>query len=409
VRLNVPRLLNRRRLDASGASIAEWASDSTYSRVRVQLRQALRVSKKRGEHECARYQSGVLSEESRRTSVADHRVTIIDVANKAGVAISSVSSALNGRPGVSEATRERVVQVAKELGFVPSLHGKSLSGRRAYTVGLVVQRDPDVLELDPFFGGFIGGIEEAIDARGYALVLQVGAQPDEILGRYRKLAAGRRVDGVFVVDLEVDDPRIALVRELELPAVAVNPGDDFPLPAVRQDANAGIRATVRHLAELGHRRIAYVSGRAHLLHSVEREQAWRTAVLELGFIPGQVISGEFTYLGGVEAASTLLALPEPPTAVVCANDLSAMGLIAQAEHLGVDVPAKLSVAGFDDIRLGTYVRPALTTVRTTPRELGRESGRMLVDLIENGTVDDVRIADAQLIVRDSTSAAPAHR
>lgn len=340
-------------------------------------------------------------------SVADHRVTIIDVASKAGVAVSSVSSALNGRPGVSEATRERIVQVANELGFVPSLRGKSLSGRRAFTVGLVVQRDPDVLELDPFFGGFIGGVEEAIDSRGYALVLQVGARPDEVLQRYRKLAADRRVDGVFMVDLEVDDPRIALLQELELPAVAVNPGGGFPLPAVRQDADAGIRATVRHLAELGHRRIAYVGGRAHLLHSVQRERAWVAALAEFGLTAVTVIPGDFTYLGGAAAASTLLALDDPPTAVMCANDLSAIGLIAQAEHLGVDVPGRLSVAGFDDIQLGTYVHPALTTVRTTPRELGRESGRMLVDLIENGTVDDVRIPDAQLIVRDSTAAVSA--
>ncbi len=337
--------------------------------------------------------------------MVDHRVTIVDVANEAGVAVSSVSSALNGRPGVSDATRERIVQIAKDLGFVPSLRGKSLSGRRAYTVGLVVQRDPDVLELDPFFGGFIGGIEEAIDPRGYAVVLQVGARPDEVLQRYRKLAADRRVDGVFMVDLEVDDQRTALVQELDLPAVAINPGDGFPLPAVRQDADAGIRATVHHLVELGHRRIAYVGGRAHLLHSVQRERAWRSALDEVGLAPGPVVPGDFTYLGGSAAASALLALAEPPTAVVCANDLSAMGLIAQAQHLGVAVPEQLSVAGFDDIRLGTYVRPSLTTVRTTPRELGQEAGRLLIDLIEDGSAADVRIADAQLVVRESTGAA----
>lgn len=338
--------------------------------------------------------------------MADHRVTIVDVANEAGVAVSSVSSALNGRPGVSDATRERIVRIAKDLGFVPSLRGKSLSGRRAYTVGLVVQRDPDVLELDPFFGGFIGGIEEAIDPRGYAVVLQVGARPDEVLQRYRKLAADRRVDGVFMVDLEADDQRIPLVQELGLPAVAVNPGDDFPLPAVRQDADAGIRAAVQHLAELGHRRIAYVGGRAQFLHSEQRERAWRSALQDRGLEPGPVVPGDFTYLGGSAAASTLLALADPPTAVLCANDLSAMGFIAQAEHLGFPVPDRISVAGFDGIRLGTYVRPALTTVRTTPRELGQEAGRLLIDLIENGAVADVRIADAQLVVRDSTGRAP---
>jgi DNA-binding LacI/PurR family transcriptional regulator len=301
------------------------------------------------------------------------------------------------------------VQVANELGFVPSLRAKSLSGRRAFTVGLVVHRDPDVLELDPFFGGFIAGIEEAIDPRGYALVLQVGARGDEVHQRYRKLAADRRVDGVFMVDLEVDDPLIALVQELQVPAVAVNSGDDSPLPAVRQDANAGIRETVQHLVALGHRRVAYVGGRPHLLHSLQRENAWRAALAESGLTPGPVVTGDFTYLGGAAAAATLLALPDPPTAVMCANDLSAIGFVTQAESMGIDVPGEVSVAGFDDIQFGTYVRPALTTVRTTPRELGRESGRMLVDLIETGSVTDVTIPDARLVVRDSTAPVPSGR
>lgn len=341
--------------------------------------------------------------------MGDERVTIVDVANKAGVAISSVSSALNGRPGVSDVTRERIIRIATELGFVPSLRAKSLSGRRAFTVGLVLHRDPDVLELDPFFGGFIGGIEDAIDPRGYALVLQISAESDKVLQRYEKLAADRRVDGVFINDLEVDDPRIALVQRLGLPAVAINPGSGFPIPAVREDPDAGIRATLRHLVDLGHRRIAYVSGRPNMTHSVERENSWRAGLRELGLEPGPVVPGEFTYLGGAAAASILLDSADPPTAVMCANDLSAIGLIAQAQHLGVDVPGQLSVAGFDDIRLGTYVRPSLTTVHTSPRTLGRESGRMLVDLIEEGVVDDVRIPDAEMIVRDSTGPARSQR
>ena len=335
--------------------------------------------------------------------VADPRVTIVDVANKAGVAISSVSSALNGRPGVSDATRARIVQVASELGFVPSLRGKSLSGRRAFTVGLVLHRDPDVLELDPFFGGFIGGIEDAIDPRGYALVLQISSETDEVLQRYEKLAAGRRVDGVFINDIEVDDPRIPLLQKLELPAVAINPGAPFPFPAVRQEPESGIAAVIEHLVELGHRNIAYVGGRLDMWHSVQRERAWRAALDDRGLRPGPVVPGDFTYLGGASAASSLLELADPPTAVVCANDLSAIGLIAQAQHLGVDVPGELSVAGFDDIRLGTYVRPRLTTVHTNPRELGREAGKMLLDLIDDGTVEDVRVPDAALVVRGSTS------
>ena len=151
------------------------------------------------------------------------RVTIVEVAARAGVAISSVSSALNGRPGVSEQTRARIRQAADDLGFVPSVRGRSLSAKRAFTVGLVVHRDPFVLESDPFFGSFIGGLESVLDPRGYALILQMGSAADETLDRYRRLAAGRRVDGVFLNELVVDDPRVALVQQLGLPAVGVNP------------------------------------------------------------------------------------------------------------------------------------------------------------------------------------------
>jgi hypothetical protein len=124
--------------------------------------------------------------------------TIVDVAKRAGVAISSASSALNGRPGVSDATRTRVREAADELGFVPSLRGRSLSSKRAYAVGLIVSRDADVFEEDPFFGGFLAGIESVLGARGYALVLQMSTTVEENTERYRRMALDRRVDGVLV-------------------------------------------------------------------------------------------------------------------------------------------------------------------------------------------------------------------
>lgn len=334
------------------------------------------------------------------------RVTIIDVAERAGVSISSVSSALNDRPGVSDETRKRIVATANELGFVPSLRGRSLSGRRAFAVGLVVHRDPDVLELDPFFGGFIGGIEECIDARTYALVLQISASSDGALDRYRRLAADRRVDGVFLNEIEVDDPRVELVQELGLPAVGVNAETSFPLPAVRQSHEEGIDALVAHLASLGHRRIAYVSGRSEFIHSAQREAAWRKAVIAAGLVPGPVVPGEFTYAGGLSAASSLMGLSERPTAICCANDLSAMGFIAQAQHLGFDVPGDVSVAGFDGIQLGTYVRPSMTTVLTSPRRIGFEAAKMLLSVIDGESEPDVSIPPAELLVRESTGRAP---
>lgn len=335
-----------------------------------------------------------------------HRATIVDVAERAGVAISSVSSALNNRPGVSENTRKRILEAAADLGFVPSLRGRSLSAKRAFAVGFVVHRDPRVLESDPFFASFIGGLESVLDSRGYALVLQMRSDSAGSVERYRRLAADRRVDGVFLSEIEIDDPRIDLLQELQLPTVAINPDrGDFPFVSVRQDHRAGINELVDHLASLGHRHIAHVSGPLNFIHARQRLTAWEESVRRIGLEPGPVVEGDFTYDGGVRAADTLLQSTSHPTAVVCGNDLTAVGFMTRAAALGVDVPRDVSVAGYDGIQLGEYLRPALTTLRTTPHLVGAEAARLLIDAIEGNPGHDVEIAPAQLVIRDSTGPA----
>jgi DNA-binding LacI/PurR family transcriptional regulator len=337
---------------------------------------------------------------------AGRRITISDVAARAGVAISSVSAALNDRPGVSEATRLRILHVADELGFVPSVRARSLAGDRTFALGLVVHRDPDVLELDPFFGGFIGGIEAQIDARGYALVLQTSPSAEGALDRYRRIAADRRVDGVFLNELEIDDPRVALVRELGLPAVGINSDDDFPLPSVRQDSSAAMGALVDHLLQLGHTRFGFVLGPDQFIHSHQRERMWRDKLDRAGIEPIATAIGGFTYSGGVLAANELMAVRERPTAVLCANDLSAMGFISRAQQLGHRVPGDVSVTGFDGIRLGELMHPSLTTVRAAPRETGFQAARLLVESIEGGEPADAVVPAAIFVPGASSGPVP---
>jgi DNA-binding LacI/PurR family transcriptional regulator len=334
------------------------------------------------------------------------RVTIIDVAERAGVAISSVSSALNDRPGVSDATRQRILTAAHELGFVPSVRAKSLSSKRAFAIGFVLQRDPTVLESDPFFASFIGGVESVLGDRGYALVLQMATDPETTLDRYRSLIGGRRVDGVFLSEIEIDDPRIPLLEQLRVPVVAINADrGDFPFPSVRQDHVAGIQRLISYLVSLGHQRIAHVSGPRQYVHSRQREIAWREAVESSGATPDRSVVGDFTYEGGRRAADELLVGADRPTAVLCANDLTAVGFMARSLELGFSVPGDISVMGYDGIPLGEYVRPTLTTLRTSPHLIGAEAARILVDQIEGIPVEDVEIAAVDLLVRDSTGPA----
>jgi DNA-binding LacI/PurR family transcriptional regulator len=332
------------------------------------------------------------------------RVTIIDVARSAGVSIASVSAALNGRSGVSEETRARIGEVADRLGWVPSLRGRSLSQKRAFAVGLVIQRSATVVESDPFFAGFIGGVEAVLVDRGYALVLQVGASRSAMLERYHRLLLDHRIDGVFLTDIEDRDPRFAMLARSGTPAVAVNAGPDCPMPAVRQDHAPGLLELVDRVVALGHRRIAHVSGPPGFIHSGQRERVWRDALRRQGLRPGPVFAGDFSIRSGTLAADRLFrqgGRSPRPTAVVCANDLMALGFLTRAVDLGLDVPGELSVTGFDGIEFGAYARPSLTTVATSPHQLGAASARSLLASIEDGRPEDVEIEPTRLVLRDS--------
>lgn len=334
------------------------------------------------------------------------RPTIADVAELAGVSRATVSFVLNDRPGVARATQERVRAAAAELGWSPSRSARALSTGRARAVGLVLAREPEVIGIDPFYPAFMAGIESVISQSGDGLMLQMSREADET-DTYRRLAADRRVDGVFLTDLRVDDLRLELVHELGLPAVAVGAGEDSNgLTSVNLDDRAVVADAVRHLVELGHRRIAYVAGPEEYLHARRRRQAWAAALAEAGFPEGPVMPGGFTAEGGARATQALLARPDRPTAIVYGNDLSATAGMAAAYEAGLRIPDDLSVVGYDDVPLTSWTRPPLTTCRADATSWGRAAAQALMEVIEEGTAPDVELEPAALVVRGSTGPAP---
>ena len=337
------------------------------------------------------------------------RPTIADVARVAGVSKGAVSFALNDRPGVAPATRQRILAAAEQLGWHPSTRARSLSHARAYAMGLVVRRDPGLLGADPFFPAFIAGVETELSARGQSLVLQVVPNATTEEAGYRRLARDGRVDGVFLLDLRSADPRIGLLRELGLPAVTLNrPDRPSTFPAVVVDDEAAVAETVRHLVELGHRRIGHVAGPDEFLHAARRRSAWERELRALGLEPGPVAAGDFTPAGGAAATRDLLSRPDRPTALVYANDLMAVAGLTVAHELGLRVPEDVAVAGFDDSPMAAYVHPPLTTARIDVPAWGRAATRLLLDLVE-GQLEgrptaDVELPPARLVVRGSTGA-----
>lgn len=319
-----------------------------------------------------------------------------------------MSFALNDRPGVADTTRARILVAADELGWRPNARARALSHRRAFALGLVMSRPPELLAADPFFAHFLAGVESALAARGYAFLLQVaGSVPDAEAGCYRRLAQEGHVDGVLLTDLRVGDERFELLKDLGLPAVAVGlPHGECPFPFVSHDDRPGIRAVVEHLVSLGHQKVAYVDGPPGFVHTASRRESWRSALEFAGLEPGPIVAGDFTAPGGATATTTLLEATERPTAIVYANDLMAIAGMGIASEGGFNVPADLSVTGFDDVALAAHVVPALTTVRQNALEWGRISAETLLAAVEERSSPNVQLHLPALVVRASTGPPP---
>ncbi|NUR09586.1 MAG: LacI family DNA-binding transcriptional regulator [Nocardioidaceae bacterium] len=330
------------------------------------------------------------------------RPTINDVARAAGVSKGAVSFALNDRPGISPATRARILEVARDLGWTPSTRARALSVSRALAVGLVLARPPEVLRADAFFPSFIAGLETVLSQHGHALLLQVAEHDD--LTAYRRLAQEGRVDGVLVTDLRVDDPRPALLEELGLPAVVVGPALGARYAAVLGvDDAPGIEAAVEHLVSLGHERIAHVSGPQVMVHARSRRQAWADALETAGLAQGPVVEADFSAESGAVATHELLDLVEPPTAIVYSNDLMAMAGMSVALSRGLAVPGDLSVTGYDDMEMVAHLQPPLTTVTTDVVAWGKAAAARLLEVIGGLEPDPVELPPARLVVRGSTA------
>lgn len=332
--------------------------------------------------------------------------TISDVAVRAGVSKGAVSFALNDKPGVSAQTRSRIVQAAAELGFTPSAAARALSVRRSDTLGLILTRDPDMLGSDPFFPPFMAGVESVIAPMGRALTLRF-VELDQEAAAYTDIARSQRVDGVVVADLRVDDPRPGLLAGLDLPFVTLN-RPDVPSagPAVCVDDRQGVKDALDHLIGLGHRVIAHVAGPRNYLHAKSRRDEWRRVLQVNGLEVIEPAEADFTAAGGAYATEQLLDGASAPTAILYSNDLMAMAGLAVANRRGLRVPGELSIVGYDDAELAAHLHPPLSTVRTDAYRWGRAAAATLMELIDRHRPDDVHLAPAKFIARESTGPAP---
>lgn len=343
----------------------------------------------------------------RSTGDGTPRPTILDIAQRAGVSPTAVSFALNGRPGVSDETRARILEAVRDLKWRPHRAARALTGMRTDAVGLVVARPARTLGLEPFFADLVSGLQARLSTDFVALQLLVVEDMATELDVYERWTAEQRVDGLVVVDLEVDDPRPALLAKLELPAVVLGgPGTPGPLPAVWVDDFAAMVAAAEHLAGLGHRRIAHIGGIPTYQHSARRVAALEHAAARLG-VEVTSVPTDYSESASAEATRRVLGAPDRPTAVVYDSDVAALAGLAVASELDVAVPADVSMLSFDDSRLARLVHPPLTALTRDTHALGVLVAATLLDVLAGRDVPPVTVApQPELVARASTAPPP---
>ncbi|GLZ76475.1 LacI family transcriptional regulator [Actinorhabdospora filicis] len=342
--------------------------------------------------------------------LSHRRPTIADIARRAGVSKGAVSYALNGRPGVSEETRRRILAIAAEVGWQPNSAARTLSGALCNVVGLALSRPARVLGIEPFFMALVSGLEAELHAHDYGLTLQIADGHASELAVYRRWWAERRVDGVLVCDLRVDDPRVPVLEELGLPAVVIGgPGHTGDLTSVWADDSAPLTETVEYLYALGHRRIAHVAGLSELLHTRVRTAAFHEVTSRLGLSDAITLSSDYTGEAGARITRRLLSSPNRPTAIVYDNDIMAVAGLSVAQELRVDVPGELSIVAWDDSPLCRLTHPALTALGRDIPAYGALAARRLLDVISGAAPAAHRDAPAELTIRGSTGAPDAKR
>ncbi len=332
-------------------------------------------------------------------------VTLHDLARKLGVSVATVSRALSGAPGVAEETRRRIVEAAEAMQYRPNVLAQRLQKQRTDTIGFIIPTFGPRFS-DPFFSELLAGIGNEAAVHEYDLLVSTRPPGEEEMIAYERMVQERRVDGLLVVRTRRHDPRIEYLQSHHFPFVAFGRCEaEEPFPYVDVDGEAGMYRLTHHLIAKGHRRIAYITVSDALMFSHYRIQGYRRALEEAGlpFDAELIVEAGMSDEEGFRAGQALLRREPPPTAIIAATDLIALGVMGAAESCGVQVGSDLAVAGFDDISLASLAHPPLTTLRQPIYAIGQTICRMLLERILQGTIaEPYRLLQPELIVRAST-------
>lgn len=336
-------------------------------------------------------------------------VTIKDVARRAGVSHSTVSRALRGSSLISIETTERIRQAACDLGYQPSAAARSLKTNQTQVLGVVVSSMDD-----PFFGEILQGIEEAAQSKGYRLFIAASQRDPQREKTIVQAMREHRVDGLIICSTSFSATQSKQFSDYGIPIVVINnqAAEDYRYSIYHDDVD-GSRQVTRYLIELGHQKIAYLGNSLSGRTTMDRLSGFRQE-METAGLP---IPTEYIYQAagggpenGIDGLDHFLDLPDRPTALVCFNDMMAIGALKGLHQAGIAVPEDFSLAGFDNIIFSAYTHPPLTTFDQPKRYLGTEAARLLLGLLnpslERGLCGrpSIQKIKGKLLVRKTTAA-----
>lgn len=334
---------------------------------------------------------------SRRPTIAPHaprraRVTIGQLADTLGLTKGTVSRALNGYPDISESTRQRVRRKAEIMGYRPLAQAQAIRTGRSRAIGLVLQTDVPGAQR-PFLSDFLAGITRSASREGWTLTVATSAGGEEMLATINRLIEERKADGFILPRTYRDDPRMKLLRSMDVPFVlygrVADPEGCAWFDILGEEA---MREAVLRLAAHGHRRIGFINGGPEYNFSGLRAGGFRNGMAEAGLVADSsiMVGDAMTVAAGAEAARRLFSRAVPPTAIVCAVDLAALGVYEAATGIGLEIGRDLSVISYDGIPEGAWTRPRLTTFRVDSRAAGARLADLLIRRVRGAPPESLR-------------------
>ncbi|KUO55633.1 MAG: LacI family transcriptional regulator [Sphingomonadales bacterium BRH_c42] len=304
--------------------------------------------------------------------------TIRDVARHAGLSVASISRVLNGHNHVHPDTRKKVIEAMNALGYIPNAAARSLSTAKSHAIGVVL---PDL--HGEFFGEVVRGMDKAASERGYLLLLST-MHADSRLAHQAMGTMRGRVDGLIIMAPQLSAEDLAQAIPADLPAVLINSPADATHYNLRIDNRGGVMLMVRHLLAGGRKNIVHLAGYSGNLDAAERADAFREAMQMLApDLPVRIVEGDFTDASGEQLVQQLLADGTQFDAIFAANDMMALGALQTLRTVGIEVPAKVAVAGFDDVPMARHL--GLSTVRVDMAGIGERAVRRLIDQLEGSS------------------------